>query len=244
MKFMNDFVKQFLAEMPSNIEFDKSKLSDHAYLTNLIFSPSRTCNNDQQFSLMLEMLIFMEKNNPFIGGIITNLCYRYNENKLERKFVLELLYNLKTKYDRLLDITIPINSRWLVSSTNTLGTTLLMEGEVDRAKLIFEAGLRKYAFASHTPLLNLNLCMVYFQYAMIKVSENRRNHAISLFERCYYLSVSSVNEIYSSRNEYVLSMKMDCDKLLELGSQALKAKCHLSNGKILTGSRVPVSVHQ
>jgi len=232
-------LQEFLEKHPSKINFNEDKLQEHAYLTDLIFSPARSCSNEQQFSLLLEILSKIDESNPFVGGIITNLCYRYNENKKERSFLFPELYEIKKKYDLSVDLTKPINVRWLISSTNTLGTIALMRGDITQAKKIFEKGVKKYSLAAHTPLLYMNLCMVYFQYAMIKYDEGRLNHSISLFERCYYLSISAVNEIFTSRNEYILSMKTDCEKLIQIGAQSITAKEIMSKENKLTGTRVP-----
>lgn len=234
-----EVLKSYVVEKPSNISFEVERLIDHSYLTHLIFSPNKPGTKDEQFSLLIEMLLHMELSNPFLGGVLTNLSYRYNENKEKYGFILPYLFMFKKSYDHKADTTKPIFSRWLISSTNTLGTIALMEGNVDEAKQIFERGLKKYALSAHTPLLYMNLCMTYFQYGLIKYQENHINLAISILERCYYLSISAINEIYTARNEFVLSMKMDCEKIIEVGLEALKAKEIISSNKILSGSRVP-----
>lgn len=225
---------------PSNIDFDINRFDDYVYVTNNIFNHAlRKGSNDEQFSLLLEILSNASCENPLLGGVITNLCYRYNENLEERDFIFPYIYEIKDSYDNVADVTKPAYSRWLVSSSNTLGTVALMRGEVERGKEILERGLKIYSLAAHTPLLYLNLCMMYFQYAMIKFQEGRVNHAASIFEKCYYISISAVNEIYSSRNDYVLSMKFDCHMLTEIGLEALKANNLILRDKSLFGCRVP-----
>ncbi|MCX2831894.1 hypothetical protein [Microbulbifer thermotolerans] len=235
-----DAILKFLKENPSSINFDINKLNDYVYVTNNLFNhAARKGSSDEQFSLLLKILNNANSENPLLGGIITNLCYRYNEKLEERDFIFPYIYEIKDNYDNVVDITKPAYSRWLVSSSNTLGTVALMRGEVERGKKILERGLKIYSLAAHTPLLYLNLCMMYFQYAMIRFQEGRVNHAASIFEKCYYLSISAINEIYSSRNDYILSMKFDCDRLTKIGLEALKANSFLLRDKSLFGSRIP-----
>lgn len=239
MTVLNNISTSFVELNPSDIELEGGKLNDHAYLTQLIFSNNKSGTPAQQFSLLLEMTALMEVNNPFLGGVITNLSYRYSEEVCKREFIFPEIYALKKSYDDNADLTQPAGARWFISSTNVLGTIALMKGDVGEAKAIFERGLRKYALSAHTPLLYMNLCMIYFQYGLIKYSEGRVNHAVSMFEKCYYLTVSAINEIYNVRNDWVLAMKFDCEKLIEIGAQSLVAKEIISMSSPLTGSRIP-----
>lgn len=235
---LDENIHNFINSNPSGISIDLNKINSHSYLTSLIFGNNKYGDKNQQFSLLLEILKEMEMSNPFIGGVLTNLSYRYNEEIESRGFIFPNLYKVKKEYDNRGNFSQPINVRWLISSTNTLGTTALMQGNVKEAKLIFERGLKKYSLSGHTPLIYMNLCMIYFQYSLIKYSEGRINHSLSLFEKCYYLTASALNEIYNVRNDYASSMKMDCEKLIELGLNSLRAIELISKGKNIVGSRV------
>lgn len=230
-------INDFLECNKTNIELEKDMLRNHAYLTKNLFHNSKL-KNDEQFTVLLKHLHLFDTKNPFLGGVITNICYRVAEDYDNRSFIIDHLISIKSEYDRKVDLSHPINTRWLLSSTNTLSTLILATGRVDEAKKILEKGLRRYSLGAHTPLINQNLAMIYIQYAMIKFSESRLNLSSSIFEKCLYHCSNSLHEIHNSRNNFFSSMLSDCQNIVEI-SKSASTGIALRKGKQI-GSRTDI----
>lgn len=229
--------QEYLKKNPPIKKIDEKKINDRKYLISTILGNVKDINKDEQFNTLIHALGLMKITNPYLGGIITNICYRYQEKSEEREFIFPKIYELKESLDNNANFNEPVFARWLVSSSNTLATLALSKGHIDEAEKIIHRCLKINSLSSHTPLLYMNLCLMYFQLAMIYFHKGDLKSSSCIFEKCFYLTNSAINEIYNTRNEFLLSMKIDCDTLIELGNKSIIALNKLNIE--LEGSRVP-----
>ncbi len=189
---------------------------DHFVNDNFFNAGIRRCSKDEHWFLLLKNLLLLEGDNGSFGGFITNICYRLMENLDDRKFIIRHLMAFKVFYDANVVLDSAISSRWFVSSSNVLGSILLMNKNIKDAEMLFSNTLDNISKIPYNSLYLWNLSMIYYQYAMIFVYQGNTNKAIQQFEACFLNGKGAIGEIYHPRNNYFLSMFIDCENMLKL----------------------------
>ena len=225
-----EIISEYILDLNKYLETDKNKeafdllplytveeLKNHRFVTNNIFSSgARKYNNNDMWFLLLKNLTIIPSDSHFIGGFITTLSYRLMEDFENRSFIIKHLINIKKFYDLNSDISLPSHSRWIISSSNVLGSVLLMSKKSEEAKEVFDRALSLLSKIPHTPLFMWNLCMLHYQYGMIFVEKEEYKKAIQQFEKCFLTGKNAIDEIYHPRNNYFISMFIDCENILKL----------------------------
>lgn len=215
---------------------DASKLNDEFYVTRkIINAATRGLDNNELFLAAFSALAIMPLNNHFYGALITLSAYKYLEAPEGREWVLDVLNRCKIEFDDAPTAKTPNIVRWGISSATALSLALLLNDKVDEADRILNVVLSHYE-PNYNQLSLWNYCQCLILKSAILFYKGKKAEAGWRFLSAFDFSRKSINDIYNSRNDWVLGQISDCQALLSLGELALKCgvKCL---GKIPSESR-------
>jgi len=215
---------------------DSGKLSDEFYVTRkLINAATRGLDNNELFLAAFSALSIMPTSNHFYGALITLSAYKYLEAPDGRGWVLDVLNRCKIEFDNAPTTKTPNIVRWGISSATALSLALLLNDRIEEAERTLDATLLNYP-PNYNHLSLWNYCQCLILKSSIVFYSGKKVDAGWKFLSAFDFSRKSINDIYNSRNDWVLGQISDCQALLSLGELSLKCgvKCL---GKIPSESR-------
>lgn len=225
-----------LAGAFASYRLDQSKLADEFYMTGAIINAAtRGMENNELFFVAYNALAIMPKNNHFYGALITLISYKYLEAPEYRGWILNILLESKKQFDGALEYCTPNLARWGISSATAFSLALLLNDRVDDAEWTIDSAL-----ANYEPNLNhlsyWNYCQCLILKSTILAASGKNKEAGWKYLAAFDFSRKAINDIYHSRNDWVLGQISDCHALLNLGELSLKCAAK-SLGKIPSESR-------
>ncbi|OUM36988.1 hypothetical protein B8W72_05610 [Pseudomonas putida] len=232
----SDAYKLELAVAFEKYKLDEKKLSDEFYVTGAIINAAtRGMENNELFFVAYNALSIMPINNHFYGALITLVSYKYLEAPEYRGWVLGVLLDSKRKFDEGVEYCTPNIARWGISSTTAFALALLLNDRVDDAGCVIDSALKRFE-PNLNQLSYWNYCQCLILKATILVYSGKNKEAGWKYLAAFDFSRKSINDIYHSRNDWVLGQVSDCHALLGLGELAMKCAVK-SLGKIPSESR-------
>ena len=210
-----------------NYKLDLSKVNDEFYMTrSLVNAASREYNKDEIFFVALNALRVVKKDNHFFGALITLLCYRVLEQPDSRGWIVDSLFEEKRKFDNSEITLTPNRSRWIISSSCTLGMVLLLKGEIFAANEVLKSSLEN-ADPEMNQLCYWNHSLCLFMIALIETYQGDFVSSGWKYIKVFDFSRKAINDLYHSRNDWLLGQVSDCKALLSIGELAVKcaSKC-------------------
>jgi hypothetical protein len=187
------------------------RLLDHSYYHDNFLNPK---NRQDFYYKCLAALECVDIKNPYIGSLITLISYRIAESLNVRSNSVDFLVSLKRKYDENIDVNIPISTRWLTSSSTTLAIVLIALERHDEAQSILETLLRKYFLCVDNQLSYWNFSTALIILARLVEKKGNKKRSYQIYSRCFEFSKESINKILHGKNQFVLNMFIDCQKIL------------------------------
>ena len=187
------------------------KLVEHSYYHDNFLNPR---NRKDFYYKCLAALECMDVKNPYMGSLITLLSYRIAENLKARRDKVDNLIVLKGKYDKNIDTNFPISTRWVTSSSTTLAIILVALERYNEAQTVLETLLRKYYLCVDNQLSYWNFSTALIILAHLVERKGNKKRAYQIYSRCFEFSKDGVNKILHGKNQFVLNMFVDCQKLL------------------------------
>ncbi len=232
----SDEYKVELADAFEKYRLNENKLADEFYVTGAIINAAtRGMDNNELFFVAYNALSIMPIGNHFFGALITLISYKYLESPDYRGWVLEVLLDAKSKFDAFVGYCTPNFARWGISSATAFALVLLLNDQVGNAEDVIDSALGKY-----DPNLNQlsywNYCQCLILKATILAHSGKLKEAGWKYLAAFDFSRKAINDIFHSRNDWVLGQISDCHALLNLGELAMKCATR-SLGKIPSESR-------
>nr|WP_314876140.1 hypothetical protein [uncultured Pseudomonas sp.] len=215
---------------------DQNKLADEFYMTGAIVNAAtRGMENNELFFVAYNALAIMPITNHFYGALITLVSYKYLEAPEYRGWVLDTLFESKKKFDGAVEYCTPNLARWGISSATAFSLALLLNDRVESAEWALDSALTKYE-PNLNQLSYWNYCQCLILKSTILVHSGNSKEAGWKYLAAFDFSRKAINDIYHSRNDWVLGQVSDCHALLNLGELSLKCAAK-SLGRIPSESR-------
>lgn len=217
-------------------KLDEKKLTDEFYVTGAIINAAtRGMENNELFFVAYNALSVMPINNHFYGALITLISYKYLEAPEYRGWVLGVLLDSKRKFDEGVEYCTPNTARWGISSATAFALVLLLNDRVEDADRVLSSALKRYE-PNLNQLSYWNYCQCLILKASILVFSGKNKEAGWKYLAAFDFSRKAINDIFHSRNDWVLGQVSDCHALLNLGELAMKCAAR-SLGRIPSESR-------
>lgn len=237
LKVSSEMGDYSLSSVFDKYRLDTNKLADEFYVTEKIINAgTRGMGNQELFFVAYNAFSVMPARNHFYGSLITLIAYKYLEAPEERTWVLSRLIEAKKKYDESIEVKTPNIVRWGISSTTALSLALLLNDFVDDAERIIDKTISVFE-PHHNQLSYWNYCQCLILKSAILVYKQNQGEAGWKFLSAFDFSRRAINDIYHSRNNWVLGQISDCQALLSLGELALKCGAKCLGNKIPSESR-------
>lgn len=220
-------------EIPISFEFDLSKQNDIHYMNKIVFSASTRKKGNELFYFLFCVLTLMSKESKFYLGILSVLSYRIAESPIDRNiFGLEII-SRRIEAINIFDHSKadPVLLRWIISSGYAVSVLCLYYKLPDKAKLLLASitPLSRYSSLNHMVYWNLAASLMIKGY--LHFGNNEIEEAKLTFMELCDLTERGVRDIYSTRNEALVTQTADCIALIEIGSQAYISAFVCFNGR-------------
>ncbi|WP_323615046.1 hypothetical protein [Pseudomonas putida] len=217
-----DGVEIDLADAFGKYRLDQDRLADEFYITGAIINAAtRGLDNGELFFVAYNALAIMPLTNHFYGALVTLVSYKYLEAPECRAWVVDVLLESKKRFDCAAHSDSPNVVRWGISSATALSLVLLLNDRVDDAECVIDS-----AFTKYEPNLNQlsywNYCLCLILKATVLFHAGRCKDAGWKYLAAFDFSRKAINDIYHSRNDWVLGQVSDCHALLNLGELGMK----------------------
>ena len=215
-------------ELNLSSAFEKYKLSrdlleDEAYVTGAIINAAtRGLNNSELFFMAYNALAIFPEKNHFYGSLVTLISYKYLEAPECRGWVVRVLLGAKNRFDSSADSYAPNSVRWGISSATALSLALLMHDRLADAEEVIDSALLRYE-PNINQLSYWNYCQCLILKATLRLHAGEQAEAGWRYLAAFDFSRTAINNIYHSRNDWILGQISDCHALLRLGELAMKA---------------------
>lgn len=207
---------------------DKKKLNDEHYVTSkIINAATRNLNNNELFFTAFNALREIKPENHFHDALITLLSYKTLENPKGRMWIISTLEKSKIESQKDNNVILTPNIvRWNISSTASLSLLLLLNDLEESASNIINHTVNENS-TIYNQLTFWNYTIIKLLQALIEANNNTPKKAGWTFLETFDFTRKAVNDLYHSRNDWILGQISDCRALIELGELALKCavKC-------------------